>query len=139
MESRTPSEKVAQLAASVLESDPALAYIRESSASICYLESDREKTSRGRTVYAECERVPDKYRWAIPYDFSVTVFAPNVARFTDEQMRVLMAHELRHVGIDRDGNEETYRIVPHDVGDFRDIIERYGMDWHGQAGEAEGA
>ena len=50
-------------------------------------------------------------------------------RFTDEQLEILLLHELLHIGIQWDGNEETYSIIPHDVEDFRAIIERYGIGW----------
>lgn len=45
-------------------------------------------------------------------------------------MRILILHELLHVGIDVDGNEESYRIIPHDIEDFRLVLERYGLDWN---------
>ena len=57
------------------------------------------------------------------------MFEPNVERFTEEQIRILLLHELMHVQITKDGNEEVYSVRPHDVEDFREIIERYGMDW----------
>ena len=57
------------------------------------------------------------------------MFEPNTERFTDDQLRILLLHELMHVGIEKDGNEEKYRIVPHDVEEFKAIIERYGVDW----------
>lgn len=129
MESRTVSKRFRELAEGVIEQDSQLAYLRESDVTIEYLESDREKTSHGKTVCAECERVPDKYRWAIPYDFTITYFMPNIERMNDDQLRILTLHELLHVGVERDGNEESYRIVPHDIEDFRVILDRYGMDW----------
>ena len=88
-----------------------------------------EKKSNRREVYGQCEKVPDRYRWIIPYDFTITLFEPNIERLDDEQIRILLLHELMHVGIDVDGNEETYYVVAHDVEDFRDIIDKYGMDW----------
>ncbi|MBQ2680467.1 MAG: hypothetical protein IJF97_00870, partial [Eggerthellaceae bacterium] len=129
MEQRRESDEIARIAGELIDSSPELRHVKRSKARIAYLASDREKTSRRRTVFAECERVPAKYRWAVPYDFTITVYEPNVERFTDEQMRVLVLHELMHVGVDVDGNEELYYVVPHDVEEFRGIIERYGMDW----------
>lgn len=136
MEIRKPSSEHRSRGQRLIESESLLAYILNSSVKIEYLESDKEKTSQGREVFAECERIPAKYRWAIPFDFTITVFQPNAARFNDEQMDILMLHELLHIGIEKDGNEETYRVVPHDVEDFRVILERHGLDWNGQAREA---
>ena len=71
-----------------------------------------------------------KYKWGIPCDFTITVFEPNVEGMTDEQMRILIFHELLHVGItfNSDGTE-SYFIVPHDLEDFKLIVDRYGTDW----------
>ena len=129
MDFRQPSERYADIAAELLENEPLLADLASSRARIAYLSSDHEKRSSGKTIYAQCERVPDKYKWSIPYDFTVTVYEPNVERMTEEQIGVLMLHELLHAGVEVDGNEETYRIIPHDVEDFRVIISRYGLDW----------
>ena len=80
-------------------------------------------------VHGQCEKVPDKYKWAVPCDFTITVFEPNVEKFTDEQLYILLFHELLHVGIELDGNEEKYFVKPHDIEDFKLIMNRFGMDW----------
>jgi hypothetical protein len=45
---------------------------------------------------------------------------------TEEQLDILMEHELRHIGISESG---TLQIMPHDIEDFRAIIDDYGLDW----------
>ena len=130
MELRRIDEEYAEIGASLIATDSLLEYIRESEVTIVYLASDQEKTKSGKEVFGECEKVPDKYKWAVPCDFTVTIFEPNVERFSREQLEILILHELLHVGIEKDGNEETYYIRPHDVEDFREIIDRYGMDWN---------
>ena len=129
MELRKISEEYAEIGASLIATDPLLEDIRESEVTIVYLASDQEKTKSGKEVFGECEKVPDKYKWAVPCDFTITIFEPNVERFSKEQLEILILHELLHVGIEKDGNEETYYIRPHDIEDFREIIDRYGMDW----------
>ena len=131
MEDRRLSDGYRMLAEDVIAADDRLLSVRESSVSVGYLVSDKERMSRGREVYGECEKVPDKYRWAVPYDFTITVYEPNACRFTDDQKRILMLHELLHIGVERDGNEERYYIRPHDVEDFEAILEEYGMGWSG--------
>ena len=128
-ESRVPSDLYSQIGMDLIRTEESLRGIAESGATIVFLASDREKSSRGRTVYGECERVPDKWKWAVPCDFTVTVFEPNTERFTDGQIRILLLHELMHVGVESDGNEERYYVVPHDVEDFEEIIERFGTGW----------
>ena len=57
-------------------------------------------------------------------------FLPNVEGFTEEQKKILMHHELLHVGIqfNEDGSE-TYSVRPHDYEDFKEIIDRFGTEW----------
>lgn len=130
METREINETYAEIGNSLIQEDEALEYLRDSQVTILYLSSDREKKSKDRLICGECEKVPDKWKWSVPCDFTITVFEPNVERFTDEQMRILLLHELLHVGIEVDGNEEKYYVVPHDIEDFRVILERYGMEWN---------
>ena len=129
MDTRTISEAYAEIAHDLIQNEPELAYIKGSQVTIMYLSSEHEKRENGRLVYGQCEKVPEKYRWSIPCDYTITIFEPNVERLTDEQIRILLMHELLHIKIDVDGNEERYGIHPHDVADFRTIIDRYGLDW----------
>jgi len=140
VEIRHLSEAYTDIAQDLIRTEDALAHLRGVDAQIAYLSSDLEKKSNRKVVYAQCEKVPDRFKWSVPFDFTITVFEPNVERFTDEQIRILLFHELLHVGIDLDGNEEQYYIVPHDIEDFRKIINEYGLDWsHGEAEKADQA
>lgn len=130
MDTRIISEEYAEIGKRLIDNKPELSYIRDSSVGIMYLSSEHEKKENGKTVLGQCEKIPDKYKWAIPCDFTITIFAPNVERLTDEQMEILIFHELLHVGIELDGNEEKYRVIPHDVEEFRTIITQYGLDWN---------
>lgn len=129
-EHRRLSLDYADLANEVIGAEPMLARIRESEATIIYLASDHPKRSKGRTVYAECEKVADKNKWAIPADFTITVYEPNCAGMDDERLSRLLFHELLHVGIEAgDDDEERYSVRPHDLEDFRECVERWGIDW----------
>lgn len=130
MDSRRISEKYTEIADRLIDEEPELGYIKDSEVTIIYLSSEHEKKQKGKVVFGQCERVPEKYKWAVPCDFMITVFEPNVERFTKKQLEILIHHELLHVGIELDGNEERYFVVPHDIEDFRTIIERYGVDWN---------
>ena len=66
------------------------------------------------------------YRAYLPYDFIITFFERNTGFLNENQLKVLMYHELRHIGI----GEKGLKIVPHDVEDFSDILSRYGLDWN---------
>ncbi|MBQ9000320.1 MAG: hypothetical protein IJ087_00505 [Eggerthellaceae bacterium] len=129
-ETRIPSERYAAMAEDLIEHEGWLAPIAHSEVRIAYLSSDAKKTSKGKAVYGQCEKVSDKYKWAVPYDFAIVIYEPNVAGFNESRLRILMLHELMHVGVfaNEDG-EEVYKIVSHDVEDFRAILDRFGMDW----------
>lgn len=130
MDNRIIREEYAEMAAKIIEEEPLLTDIANSHATIIYLGSDNPKTAKGKTVCGECEKVQDKNKWAIPADFTITVFEPNVAGFTEDQMRVLLFHELLHVGIEfTEEGQEKYSIRSHDYEDFKTIIDRYGTDW----------
>ncbi len=88
---------------------------------IAWLLSEEKKQSNGKAVFADCTKVNKRYSWCCPYDFMITVYEPNVARFTDEQIRILLEHELMHVG--------KKGVIPHDAEDFVEIIRKYGIDW----------
>lgn len=129
MESRTISEEYSRIGMDLIRTEECLRHIAESEITVMFLASDCEKRAKGRTVYGECEKVPSKWKWAVPCDFTVTVFEPNVERFTDEQLRILILHELLHIGAEADGNEERYYVRPHDYEEFREIAQRYGLEW----------
>ena len=129
-ENRRISHEYTEIAERLIEEDDALAHIRESDAQIIYLASDKPKKSKGKCVFGECERVADKNKWAIPADFTITIYDPNCLGMDEEHIRRVLFHELLHVGIsyDKDG-DEVYGIVPHDFEDFRECVRRWGMDW----------
>ena len=129
-ETRVPSERYGRLAREVIAEEGWLAPIARSDVRIAYLSSDAKKTSHGKVVFGQCEKVPDRYKWVVPYDFAIVIYEPNVVGFSEEQLRTLMLHELMHVGVfaNEDG-EEVYKVVPHDLEDFRSIVDRFGMNW----------
>lgn len=136
MENRVISQRYTDIGTKLIAKDKLFRDLRNSAVRIVYLASDLEKKSKGKDVCGECEKIPEKYKWCVPYDFMITIFEPNVERFDDKQLRILMIHELLHVGVELDGNEEKYFVRPHDIEDFRIIMKRYGKDWdHDKAGK----
>ncbi len=93
---------------------------------IAYQTCENSKTGNGKVIYADTERVKDKLKALLPYDFIVTFYADGTA-LSDEIKERLMYHELRHIGFDAES--ERYYIVPHDLEDFKDVIEKWGVDW----------
>lgn len=125
-DNRRISEEYQQIADELINTRPEFAHIKESDATIICLTSDCEKKNgKDRVVFGQCEKVADKYKWGIPCDFTITIFEPNVAGWDDERIRILIMHELHHVGID----EGRFYIVKHDLEDFKAIVEEFGASW----------
>ena len=121
------SEEYEQMADEVIEEHEDLHWIRKANARIGYVSSMIEKQSNGRYVYGECMKVKEIYQLYAPYDFLIVLYEPNISHLDREQLQILLYHELLHVGISFDGTE--FKIRPHDVEDFRTVLERYGLDW----------
>lgn len=123
---RRISKFYTDLAEQVLDEYKELSYIRQSNVSIMYLESDHEKKSKEKIVLGQCEKIQDKYKWGIPCDFTITLFNPNLAGLSMDQLKMVLFHELLHVGIKKDG---TLFVRPHDLEDFKLVINKFGTDW----------
>lgn len=130
-DTRSMNEFYQQIAKELIEVRPELAEIRNSNVQIVLLSSTHKAKSKGKLVFGQCEKVAEKYKWAIPADFTITIFEPNVEGFTDEQLSILIFHELLHVGVeyDEESGEEKFSIVPHDLEDFKAVVDEYGTDW----------
>jgi predicted metal-dependent hydrolase len=130
MDNRTINEYYAEIGNDLIQMEDALVDILNSQVTIIYLSSEHRKISSGKKILGQCEKVADKYKWGIPCDFTITVFEPNVEGMSEEQLRMLIFHELLHVGIEYNADgTETYSIKPHDLEDFKLIIDRFGTDW----------
>ena len=129
-DNRSMNDFYKQIAKELIDVRPELEKIRESDVQIILLSSDKKAKSKGGALYGQCEKIQDKYKWAIPADFTITLFEPNLEGFTDEQLSILIFHELLHVGVDLDENGDwKYTIIPHDLEDFKVIVDEYGTDW----------
>ena len=130
MDNRTINEHYAEIGMDLINTEDALVDIANSQATIIYLSSEHKKISSGKKILGQCEKVADKYKWGIPCDFTITIFEPNVEGMSEEQLRMLIFHELLHVGIEYNADgTETYSVKPHDLEDFKLIIDRFGTDW----------
>lgn len=114
----------------LLEDEPTLEYINEAGIAVGMVASTIEKKRSGGTavVKADCRKVPMYWKTFAPYDFIVTIYEPNCNGMTDEQMEILMHHELLHIGVDAKDPYKTF-VRDHDLQDFKLIVERYGADW----------
>lgn len=133
MEHRQINDNFKDIAEQLINTEPALKYIKDSRVRIAYLESDSSKKAGGdKVVHGECEKVAPKNQWAIHADFTITLYVNNNIGMSEEQIKILLFHELLHVGVEvKEDGDEAYSIVPHDLEDFKYIIDRFGTDWAG--------
>lgn len=116
------SEKLRDLGEKVIHTHiDLLSHIIEQDIYIEYLECDEKKVKDGRRIYADCEKVKPKYEELVPYDFIITFYGET----PEGKEETLMLHELLHVGWE-DGKA---KIRPHDVQDFKIIVDKLGTDW----------
>ena len=116
-----------ELAEKVIAAMPELGEIRAFNIRVAYVRSYEAKRDKGKVVFADCRKVNGTYTAYLPFDFIVTFYEPNTYILSENQKKILMLHELRHIGI----GERGFRIENHDVEDFRDILYRFGIEWNG--------
>lgn len=136
METRTLNEHFRKIAEELIDQEPELFQLKRSKARIAYLESDAPKKSGDFATLGECEKVQSKNQWAMAYDYTITVYTKNTEHMDQDQLRVLIFHELLHIEIlyDPETGGETYGIRKHDLQDFKTVVDRYGVDWAGDKG-----
>lgn len=125
------SKEYRQIANRLIKTLPEFRDIREAKPKIAYLVSDEEKKQNRKIILGDCNLVSNRYKWCCPYDFFIVIYEPNIEvyGFGDKQKETLMRHELHHVGIDFEGVENKYYIVPHDIEEFWHIIDDCGLRW----------
>ena len=91
---------------------------------------DKPKKRAGKIILGTAEAVSAKFNYLTGIDFIISIFKDAWDIMVEEQRKALLDHEMMHmfVGEDKDGNV-IYKIVPHDIEDFADILNRYGVDW----------
>ena len=110
-ETRVENDRYAAIGTELVQTEPSLAEVAASKARIAFLESDAKKMHSGKTVFGECEKVPAKHKWCVPFDFTVTVYAPNVEGFTEAQLR-MTNHNLDYQGFGSESEEAGGEELP---------------------------
>ena len=123
------SETYKQIAEAVIDAVPALHWIRSAGVRISYERSFVDKKSAGRDVLGECKKVKPEWQLYCPYDFRIIIYKNNITGLSENQIKILLWHELQHIGISEKDGELEYKIVPHDVEDFHSILDRFGTRW----------
>lgn len=125
MDSRRINEKYNEIMRELILVRPELEDLKGGDVTIICLSSGHEKKKGDKKVLGQTEKISEKYKWGIPCDFTITIFEPNIEGFTEDQLKILIFHELLHIGVDA----ERLFIKPHDLEDFKTIIDEFGTDW----------
>lgn len=108
--------------------EPELIYLKAGKVGVVCLRSDKCKRKDGIPVFADCEEVPEKFKWATEAMFMITVFSPNTSFFDAKRIRVLLFQQL--LKITPKEKEGEFKLRDYDVKDFSVIVKRYGADWY---------
>lgn len=123
----TVKEELRDVARVIIAKEKDVAFLKDKLDKIAFLESDMAKTTNGKMVFADCEKVGKKQVALHGYEFAITYYTPNSDLLDENQKEILMHHELLHVGY---GAEDEPKIRPHDLEDFKSIIDAHGVDWN---------
>lgn len=121
------SEQLQELGDKVIDGMPDLAFIRDFDIKVGFVISYVPKRQDLKAIMGQCRKVTGVDTAYLPFNFIIVFYQPNITYMTENQLKVLMYHELKHIGMGPKG----LRIEPHDIEDFGVIISRYGLKWDG--------
>ena len=130
MEEITKSKEYEKIAKELIKNIPSLYPISASGIKIAYVSSSGKNIKpKGKMVYADCNKVQAVCKPWCKYDFIIRVYEEAVIGLTRNQLKILLYHELLHVGIDDRTLEPKYIINSHDIEDFLEIVDTFGTHW----------
>lgn len=135
------NEQYAQIGRELIENEDVFEMLKKHNPRIAFLESNKPAPKSGRFALGVCKKMSDKDKsllaagvaaeGTIP-DFFIIIYKERIKHFTPGQLRILIMHELMHVGVEekKDGSA-VFSLKKHDMEDFRALVERFGVDWAG--------
>lgn len=97
------------------------------------MDDEARPTSGGSPILARVSKIPRRYEPHIKQGdkiFMLEWFAKNQAGMTVNQRYLLMAHQLLHFEfLAGEGDDSTFTLRPHDIQDFKLILDRFGHQW----------
>jgi predicted metallopeptidase len=120
-----PNEDMQTLAEAVIQRFEELWFINVLGIRIGYVLSYENKQGQ-KITYADCRKLMEVYKAYLPFDFIITFYYFNTERLSENQKKILMLHELKHIQV----NERGLSVKPHDIEDFKDILDKYGNEWN---------
>ena len=120
-----PNKEMQELSDKIVNKFREFNFIKEYNIQIGYVISYEHKNGE-KTIYADCRKLTESIKAYLPYDFLITFYECNTGNMNGNQKKILMYHELKHIGI----GEKGVKIIPHDIEDFKDILAKYGLEWN---------
>lgn len=117
------ADDLRELAEKIIDKMPEVQHIKEFDIKVGYVRSYESKPGK-KVVFADCRKITGVYTAYLPYDFIITLY-PEADMLTENQKKIVMLHELKHIDI----GEQGFTIRPHDIEDFKGILERFGISW----------
>jgi len=86
-----------------------------------------EKDEEGHDTAGKCVKAPGLWHDVTGFDVAIWIREYFWNRWDEQTRRAAVLHELLHVEVDRDKNDQAkVRIRKHDVEDFVDVVRHYG-------------
>lgn len=118
--------------AELLEEKPSLYKINHWAIRIRIVYSEKPKTSKGKAVIANIEKVPDMYRAITLIDYIIVIHKPSLAGLSKEQVRIAIFEQLLKINIEEEADGSDVKdllLRGYDYEGFKEIIDEYGSDW----------
>lgn len=109
----------------LIEKIDRLGFILDYDICIAYVRSNEQKQSKGKPVLGDCKKVSNSMKAFLPFDYVITLYEYNIDTLSENQIKLLIYHELRHIKLGDRGLTIRY----HDIEEFSDILLKYGYDW----------
>ena len=102
----------------IIEEEDELAILRAEGIQIICLESDTGKMTKDKKhrLFANIEKITNKWKWATDAEFTITVYSPNVAYFREEKLKIVLFRELLKICInDEKEGDKRYSLRDYDL------------------------
>jgi hypothetical protein len=120
-----PDPETETIANKIIDKFPEFEFIRDMDIRIGFIKSYEQKMKDGKATLGTCEKVSEKYKAYLPYDYIITIYKSNAYYLNDNQYKLLIYHVLKHITVGMRG----LAVRPHDVEDFKDILKDFGLNW----------
>ncbi len=125
----TLSPEYEQLGLAVIDAVPELWMIRDAGIRIGFVSSFKEKKTGHKLVLGECIKLSELYSDLLHLDFLIVIYENNIVGLSENQKKILLWHELKHIGVEEKDGEPVYIVNSHDREEFDSIIHKVGLYW----------